>query len=162
MSLVSGNRLLVDTLIEFGVDTVFTLHGGHLDGIYSGLIESGIRLVDTRHEQAAGFAAQGHAKVTGGVGVAMATAGGGITNLTTPIANAWSDGVPVVFLGGAPPLRDFDSLPVNSGYDQLAIMTGITKWAHRATVTEMLPQVIARAFQIAASGRPGPVYVDLP
>ena len=162
MSLVSGNQLLVDTLASFGVSTVFTLHGGHLDGVYRAALDAGIRLVDTRHEQAAGFAAQGWAKTTGDVGVAMATAGGGVTNLVTPIANAWADGVPVVFLGAAPPLRDFDALPVNSGYDQLAPMGGITKWAHRATVTELIPQVVARAFQIAREGRPGPVYIDLP
>lgn len=162
MTLVSGNTLVVDTLTDFGVDTVFTLHGGHLDGIYRGLVDSGVRLVDTRHEQAAGFAGQGYAKVTGKVGVVMATAGGGVSNLTTPIANAYADGVPVVFLGAAPPLRDFDSLPVNSGYDQMSLMGGITKWAHRATVTELIPQVLARAFQIARAGRPGPVYIDLP
>lgn len=162
MTLISGNQLVVDTLAEFDVKTIFTLHGGHLDGIYRSAIDAGIRLIDTRHEQAAGFAAQAYAKTTGGVGVAMATAGGGITNLATPMANAWADAVPVVFIGAAPPLRDFDALPVNSGYDQMTVAHGITKWAHRATVTELLPQVIARAFQIAATGRPGPVYLDLP
>ena len=162
MTLVSGNQLLVDTLVRFGVSTAFTLHGGHLDGVYRAALDAGIRLIDTRHEQAAGFAAQGWAKTTGDVGVALATAGGGVTNLVTPIANAWADGVPVVFFGAAPPLRDFDALPVNSGYDQLSPMAGITKWAHRATVTELIPQVVARAFQIAREGRPGPVYIDLP
>ncbi|WP_130178035.1 thiamine pyrophosphate-binding protein [Cryobacterium sp. SO1] len=162
MTLISGNQLLVETLTRFGVSTIFTLHGGHLDGVYRSALDAGIRLIDTRHEQAAGFAAQGWAKVTGDVGVAMATAGGGVTNLVTPVANAWADGVPMVFFGAAAPLRDFDALPVNSGYDQLSVMSGITKWSHRATVTALLPQVVARAFQIAREGKPGPVYIDLP
>lgn len=159
---VSGNELLVETLAAFGVSTLFTLHGGHLDGVYRAALDRAMSLIDTRHEQAAGFAAQGYAKATGAVGIAFATAGGGVSNLATPVANAAADAVPVVFFGAAPPLRDFDSLPVNSGFDQVALMTGVAKWAHRATVTEMLPQVVARAFQIAREGRPGPVYIDLP
>lgn len=159
---ISGNELLVETLESFGVSTLFTLHGGHLDGVYRAALDRSMELIDTRHEQAAGFAAQGYAKTTGTVGVAFATAGGGVSNLATPVANAAADAVPVVFFGAAPPLRDFDSLPVNSGYDQVSLMTGVAKWVHRVTVTEMLPQVVARAFQVAREGRPGPVYIDLP
>jgi len=159
---ISGNELLVETLAAFGVSTLFTLHGGHLDGVYRAALDRSMRLIDTRHEQAAGFAAQGYAKATGAVGVAFATAGGGVSNLATPVANAAADAVPVVYFGAAPPLRDFDSLPVNSGYDQVALMTGVAKWTHRATVTELLPQVVARALQVAREGRPGPVYIDLP
>jgi len=158
----SGNKLIVETLESFGVSTLFTLHGGHLDGLYREALDSGMRLIDTRHEQAAGFAAQGYAKATGDVGVAFATAGGGVSNLASAVANAAADAVPVVFFGAAPPLRDFDSLPVNSGYDQMALMSGVAKWAHRITVTELIPQVVARAFQVAREGRPGPVYIDLP
>src|SRR5258708_18703654 len=92
----------------------------------------------------------------------MVRAGGAVTNVVTAITNAYADCIASVFFGGAPPLRDYDSLPVNSGYDQLSVMGGITKWAHRITHVERLPDLVGRAFQIAKEGRPGPVYLDLP
>lgn len=162
MTHIDGGQALVATLKRFGVDTIFTLHGGHLDCVYQAAVAAGIRIIDHRHEQAAGIAATGYARTTGKVGVAMVTAGGGITNVVTAIANAYSDCVASVFLGGAPPLRDYDALPVNSGYDQLSVMGGITKWCHRVTHVERLPDLLGRAFHIAREGRPGPVYLDLP
>ncbi len=162
MARIDGGQALVATLKRFGVDTIFTLHGGHLDCVYQAAAAEGMRIVDHRHEQAAGIAATGYARTTGKVGVAMVTAGGGVTNVVTAITNAYADGVASVFFGGAPPLRDYDSLPVNSGYDQLSVMGGITKWAHRITHVERLPDLVGRAFQIAKQGRPGPVYLDLP
>ena len=92
----------------------------------------------------------------------MGTAGGGVTNLVTAVANAYSDGVSVVFFGGSPPLRDYDALPVNSGIDQLDVMRGITKWAHRVTHIERLADLVGRAFQSSRGGCPGPVYLELP
>ena len=162
MGQLDGGEVLIRALRDVGVRTIFTLHGGHLDSALRAALNAGIRLVDTRHEQAAGIAAIGWAHTTGEVGVAMATAGGGITNLATPAANAYADGVPLVLLGGAPPLADYDALPVNSGFDQVAVLAGITKWAHRVTHLALLPELVARAFRIAGSGRPGPVYLDLP
>ncbi len=162
MARIDGGQALVATLKRFGVDTIFTLHGGHLDCVYQAAAAEGMRIVDHRHEQAAGIAATGYARTTGKVGVAMVTAGGGVTNVVTAITNAYADCVASVFFGGAPPLRDYDSLPVNSGYDQLSVMGGITKWAHRITHVERLPDLVGRAFQIAKQGRPGPVYLDLP
>ena len=162
MSRIDGGQALVATLKRFGVDTIFTLHGGHLDCVYQAAVAEGMRIVDHRHEQAAGIAATGYARTTGKVGVAMVTAGGAVTNVVTAITNAYADCVASVFFGGAPPLRDYDSLPVNSGYDQLSVMGGITKWAHRITHVERLPDLVGRAFQIAKEGRPGPVYLDLP
>ncbi len=162
MSRIDGGQALVATLKRFGVDTIFTLHGGHLDCVYQAAVAEGMRIVDHRHEQAAGIAATGYARTTGKVGVAMVTAGGGVTNVVTAITNAYADCVASVFFGGAPPLRDYDSLPVNSGYDQLSVMGGITKWAHRITHVERLPDLVGRAFRIAKEGRPGPVYLDLP
>ncbi|MBO4224103.1 thiamine pyrophosphate-binding protein [Bradyrhizobium neotropicale] len=162
MAQIDGGQALVATLKRFGVDTIFTLHGGHLDCVYQAAVAEGFRIIDHRHEQAAGIAATGYARTTGKVGVAMVTAGGGITNVVTAVANAYSDCVASVFLGGAPPLRDFDALPVNSGYDQLSVMGGITKWSHRVTHVERLPDLLGRAFHIAREGRPGPVYLDLP
>ena len=162
MAVIDGGRVLATTLKRFDVTTVFTLHGGHLDGFYRAAVDSGIRLVDTRHEQAAGLAASAYSRTNGQVGVAMGTAGGGVTNLVTAAANAYADCVSVVFFGGAPPLRDYDALPVNSGIDQLSVMHGITKWAHRVTHVERLADLVGRAFQIARGGRPGPVYLELP
>jgi len=162
VSRIDGGQALVATLKRFGVDTIFTLHGGHLDCVYQAAVAEGMRIVDHRHEQAAGIAATGYARTTGKVGVAMVTAGGAVTNVVTAITNAYADCVASVFFGGAPPLRDYDSLPVNSGYDQLSVMGGITKWAHRITHVERLPDLVGRAFQIAKEGRPGPVYLDLP
>jgi acetolactate synthase I/II/III large subunit len=162
MSRIDGGQALVATLKRLGVDTIFTLHGGHLDCVYQAAVAEGLRIVDHRHEQAAGIAATGYARTTGKVGVAMVTAGGGVTNVVTAITNAYADCVAGVFFGGAPPLRDYDSLPVNSGYDQLSVMGGITKWAHRITHIERLPDLVGRAFRIAKQGRPGPVYLDLP
>ena len=162
MARIDGGQALVEVLRRFGVTIVFTLHGGHLDCVYQAAVRAGIRLIDTRHEQAAGIAATGYARVTGEVGVAMVTAGGGVTNVVTAVANAFADCVASVFIGGAPPLRDYDALPVNSGYDQLSVMSGITKWAHRVTHVERLPDLVGRAFHIAREGRPGPVYLDLP
>lgn len=162
MARIDGGQALVTMLKRFGVDTIFTLHGGHLDCVYQAAAAAGFRIIDHRHEQAAGIAATGYARTTGKVGVAMVTAGGGVTNVVTAIANAYADCVASVFLGGAPPLRDYDALPVNSGYDQLSVMGGITKWAHRVTHVERLPDLVGRAFHIAREGRPGPVYLDLP
>jgi acetolactate synthase-1/2/3 large subunit len=162
MARIDGGEVLVRALRGFDVRTIFTLHGGHLDSALHAAAGAGIRLIDTRHEQAAGIAAMGWAHTTGQVGVVMTTAGGGVTNLATALANAFADAVPMVFLGGAPPLRDHDALAVNSGFDQLSIMGGVTKWAHRVTHPEMLPEAVARAFQTARAGRPGPVYLDLP
>ena len=162
MARIDGGQALIATLKRFGVDTLFTLHGGHLDCIYQAAAAESFRVVDHRHEQAAGIAATGYARSTGRVGVAMVTAGGGVSNVVTAIANAYSDCVASIFFGGAPPLRDYDALPVNSGYDQLSLMGGITKWAHRVTHVERLPDLVGRGLHIAREGRPGPVYLDLP
>ncbi|MFZ1488926.1 MAG: thiamine pyrophosphate-binding protein, partial [Ilumatobacteraceae bacterium] len=92
-----GGELLVDTLQRAGIDTLFTLHGGHLDAILQAAAEGGMRLVDTRHEQAAGHAADGWARTTGRPGVAVVTAGPGFTDCVTAIANAHLDAVPTLF-----------------------------------------------------------------
>jgi acetolactate synthase-1/2/3 large subunit len=162
MGHINGGQVLVRALRELGVAEMFTLHGGHLDSALRAAAEAGIRLVDTRHEQAAGLAAMGWTHATGRVGVVMVTAGGGVTNVVTAVANAYADAAPLLVLGGAPPMHDFDALPVNSGFDHMAVMAGITKWSCRATHLDLLPELVARAFDIAAHGRPGPVYLDLP
>jgi len=159
---IDGGELFVRALEGAGIHTLFTLHGGHLDAIYQAAKDHGLRLVDTRHEQAAGHAADGWARVTGQTGVALVTAGPGLTDCVTAIANAWLDCVPTLFVAGAAPLRDAELLPLQGGFDQLALVAPITKWAHRVTHTHRIPDLVAQALRIARSGRPGPVYLELP
>jgi len=162
MASIDGGELFVRTLESAGIRTVFTLHGGHLDAIFQSARDHGLRLVDTRHEQAAGHAADGWARVTGETGVAIVTAGPGLTDCVSAIANAWLDCIPTLFVGGAAPLRDAELLPLQGGLDQLALVAPITKWAHRVTHTHRIPDLVGQALRIARSGRPGPVYLELP
>src|SRR5262245_56621866 len=162
MARVDGGELFVRTLEAAGVETLFTLHGGHLDAIFQAVRERPIRLVDMRHEQAAGHAADGYARTTGKTGVAVVTAGPGFTDCVTAIANAYLDCIPTLFVAGAAPLRDAETLPLQGGIDQVAMVTPITKWAHRETHTERIADLTAQALRIARSGRPGPVFLELP
>ncbi len=162
MAKIDGGEMLVRVLERAGIHTVFTLHGGHLDAILQAAHDHGLRLVDTRHEQAAGHAADGWARTTGKPGVAIVTAGPGFTDCLTAIANAYLDCVPTLFIAGAAPLREAETLPLQGGIDQVAMVTPITKWAHRVTHTERIPELVAQALRIASSGRPGPVFLELP
>jgi acetolactate synthase-1/2/3 large subunit len=162
MANVDGGELFVRVLKSAGVNTVFTLHGGHLDSILQAANDHGIRLVDMRHEQAAGHAADGWARTTGKVGVAIVTAGPGFTDCVTAIANAYLDCVPTLFVAGAAPLREAETLPLQGGIDQVAMVAPVTKWAHRVTHTERIPDLTAQALRVATSGRPGPVFLELP
>jgi acetolactate synthase-1/2/3 large subunit len=159
---INGGQILGDVLRRFGIDTVFTLHGGHLDAAYQAARDADIRVVDTRHEQAAGFAASAYGRSSGRVGVVMVTAGGGITNVVSPIANAHADCVPMLVIGGAPALQDLDSLPVNGGVDQMAVMRAVTKWAVQVPHINRLADLVGQALRKATSGKPGPVYVEVP
>jgi hypothetical protein len=107
---IDGGAAVARTLAAAKVKTIFALHGGHLDAAFKGFLDEGIELVDTRHEACAGHAAEGWARLTGGLGVCMITAGPGFTNALTSMANARLDGVPVLFLAGAPPLRESRSM----------------------------------------------------
>lgn len=162
MAKLNGGQILIDVLRRFGVDTAFTLHGGHLDAAYQAARDAGMRVVDTRHEQAAGFAASAYARSSGRIGVAMITAGGGITNVVSPVANALADCVPMLVIGGAPALQDVDSLPVNGGVDQMAVMRAVAKWAIQVPHINRLADLLGQAIRKASSGKPGPVYVEVP
>jgi acetolactate synthase-1/2/3 large subunit len=159
---VNGGELFVRVLRDAGIDTVFTLHGGHLDAILQAAAASGMRLIDMRHEQAAGHAADGWARTTGQMGVAIVTAGPGFTDCVTAIANAYLDCVPTLFVAGAAPLREAETLPLQGGIDQVAMVEPITKWAHQVTHTDRIPDLTAQALRVARSGRPGPVFLELP
>jgi acetolactate synthase-1/2/3 large subunit len=162
MAHVDGGEMLIRVLRQHGIKEVFTLHGGHLDAIFQAALDGGIRLIDTRHEQAAGHAADGWARSTGRPGVAMVTAGPGVTDIVTGVANAYLDCVPILVIGGAAPLVDAEMLPLQGGIDQVGLMHPITKWAHRVTHAHRIPDLVAQALRIATTGRPGPVFLEIP
>jgi acetolactate synthase-1/2/3 large subunit len=159
--MVHGGRLIAKTLAREGIDTIFTLCGGHIAAIYDGCLDEGIRVVDTRHEQTAGHAADGWARLTGKPGVVAVTAGPGLTDAVTAVATARRSGVPMVVLGGAGPrvFRDMGSL---QDMDHVELMRPICKWATTVTETRRLGEYITVALRKAQSGVPGPVFLELP
>ncbi len=161
MARIDGGEMLVRVLEREGVHEVFTLHGGHLDAILAACARHGFQVFDTRHEQAAAHMADGWARTTGRPGVAIVTAGPGVTDAVTGVANAYMDSIPMVLIGGRSPLADDDRLPLQA-VDQMGLMRPITKWARSVTQTERIPEYVAAAFRHAVSGRPGPVFLELP
>jgi acetolactate synthase-1/2/3 large subunit len=161
MGQVHGGRLVAQALKRHGIDVVFTLCGGHIQAIYDGCIDEGIAIYDTRHEQTAAFAADGYARVTGRPGVALVTAGPGVTNAVTAMANAQRAGVPMVCIGGAGPrsLADMGSL---QDIDSVRVMTPVCKWAVQIPETRRIKEYVDSAFRIAQAGLPGPVYLEAP
>src|SRR5919106_608714 len=159
--LITGARSLILSLEEAGVDVIFGIPGGAILPAYDPLIESPIRHVLMRHEQGAGHAAEGYAQATGRVGVCMATSGPGATNLVTPIADAYMDSVPIVAITGqvASPAIGTDAF---QEADIQGITLPITKHNFLVQTAEEIPRILAEAFHLAATGRPGPVLVDLP
>ncbi len=157
-----GADIVIETLIEEGVEYIFGLPGGAIMEVYDALYRvGGIKHILARHEQGAGHMAEGYAKATGKVGVAMVTSGPGATNLVTPIADAYMDSVPTVFITGQVPLH----LIGNDAFqevDIIGITRPITKHSFLVKRVEDLPYVIRQAFHIARTGRPGPVVIDLP
>ena len=161
MAKIDGGEMMVRALEREDVHEIFTLHGGHLDAIYAAAARHDFRVIDTRHEQAAAHMADGWARTTGRPGVAIVTAGPGVTDAVTGVANAFMDSIPMVLIGGRSPLADDDKLPLQA-VDQMGILRPITKWARSVTHTERIPEFVAAAFRHAISGRPGPVFLELP
>ncbi len=157
----SGAQILVDTLKEEGVEIIFGIPGGVLIPVFDVLYDSDLKIVLMRHEQAAAHAADGYARATGKVGVCIATSGPGATNLTTGIATANFDSVPVVALTG-----QVATAMIGNDAFQEADITGITRpiTKHSYLVKDVrdLPRFVRQAFHIARTGRPGPVLIDLP
>ena len=159
---ISGAEAVIKCLLEEGVDLLYGYPGGAIMPIYDELYKYQDKLhhVLTRHEQGATHAAQGFARVTGKVGVAMATSGPGATNLVTGIADAQIDSTPMVCITGqvASHLLGSDAFQET---DIIGISTPVTKWNYQITRAEEIPEVFAKAFFIAKSGRPGPVLIDI-
>lgn len=162
MVTITGGELVVRTLLAAKVRHVFGLHGAHLETIFQSLASHGIPIIDTRHEVAAGHAAEGYARATRELGVAMVTAGPGFTNVITSLANAYLDRTPVLYLSGSAALRDAESNTLQAGIDQVAIARPITKWAHQITTPLQIPRLVAQAIRMATSAPTGPVLLDLP
>jgi acetolactate synthase I/II/III large subunit len=158
----TGGALAVETLVSAGVEVVFGLHGAHLEAIFQSCVDAGVRIVDTRHEAAAGHAAEGYARVGRRLGVAIATAGPGFTNIVTSMANAAVDRTPVLYIVGAAPLDDPESNCLQSGIDQLAVAAPIVKWAHRVARTADVARLVAQAIRVATAAPTGPVYLEIP
>ena len=160
MAKLNGNDLVAQALADEGVDTVFYLTGGPMVDVASRCIER-FRSVDVRHEQAAAMAAHAYSRVSGKPGVCFAASGPGATNLITGVGNAFLDAVPVVALGGASAVAQA-GMGAFQEMDQVGMFKPITKWAERVIDTRRIPEIINKAFRVATSGQPGPVYVDLP
>ena len=159
---ISGSEAVVRCLIAEGVDVLYGYPGGAIMPVYDELYkyQKEIHHVLTRHEQGATHAAQGYARISGNVGVAIATSGPGATNLVTGIADAQIDSTPMVCITGqvASHLLGSDAFQET---DIVGISTPVTKWNHQITKASEIPEVMAKAFYIAKSGRPGPVLIDI-
>src|ERR1700733_8315920 len=158
---MKGAEFLVKALEHEGVEIIFGYPGGAIMPVYDALLDSKIRHILVRHEQAAALAADGYARATGKVGVCMATSGPGATNLVTGIANAYMDSVPMVAITGqvATSLMGTDAF---QEVDIFGITLPVVKHSFLAKTAAELPRIVHEAFRIARSGRPGPVLIDLP
>jgi acetolactate synthase I/II/III large subunit len=159
--MLKGADVVLKCLRAEGVELVFGYPGGAIMPLYDALEGSGVRHILTRHEQGAVFAAEGYARVTGQVGVAMATSGPGATNLVTGIADAKMDSVPLVCITGQvrSALIGTDAFQET---DVFGVTLSLTKWSRLVRTMDEIPEVIAEGFYWARSGRPGPVVIDIP
>ena len=161
MGMIHGGWLVAKVLKKEGVEVVFTLSGGHIAAIYDGCVREGIRVVDTRHEQAAVHAAEGWAKCTRTPGVALLTAGPGVTDGITGVANAHLAGSPILVVGGAAPLSLWDRGALQE-MNQIDLLRPITKWARTVHETARLSEYTSIAFRQMLSGKPGPTFLEMP
>src|SRR6202521_4743518 len=159
--MLRGAEIFLQCLRAEDVDLVFGYPGGAIMPLYDALEGSGIRHVLTRHEQGAVFAAEGHARATGKLGVAIATSGPGATNLVTGIADAKMDSVPLVCITGQvrSALIGTDAFQET---DVFGVTLSLTKWSRLLRTIDEIPDAIAEAFYWARTGRPGPVVIDIP
>ncbi len=161
MAKVTGGELVAKVLKAAGVETIFTLCGGHVAAIYDGCVTENIRIIDTRHEQAAGHAADAWARLTRNIGVAVVTAGPGVTDAVTAVANAFQAGSPLLLIGGAAP-SELMGRGALQEMEQVDLLRPITKWSVHVADTKRIPEIMTRAIREALNGRPGPVFIELP
>src|SRR6202007_1383954 len=159
--IATGADIVVETLEAHGVKQVFGVPGAKIDKVFDRLRDSSIKTVVCRHEQNAAFIAGGIGRMTGKAGVAIATSGPGVSNLTTGLATANTEGDPVVALGGA--VATFEALKqIHQTMDAVSILKPVTKYSVTVGAPDQLTEVMANAFRAAENGRPGAAYVNLP
>ncbi|HMC17252.1 MAG TPA: thiamine pyrophosphate-binding protein, partial [Albitalea sp.] len=160
-NVISGGHLAARALKNEGVDTIFTLCGGHIIDIYDGCVDEGIRIIDVRHEQVAAHAADGYARQTGKLGVVVTTAGPGCTNAMTGVATAFRSESPILHIGGQGGMSQhmmgsLQDLP------HVDMMRPITKFAAGVRSTERVADMVSMAIREAFNGAPGPAYLEIP
>lgn len=161
MAMVDGGDLVVRAIKQEGVDTIFTLCGGHVQAIYDACLDENVRVIDVRHEQVAGHAAEGWSRATRRCGVGVVTAGPGVTDCVTAIANAWHNKSPMLIIGGRNPLSRFEMGSLQE-MDHTEMLRPITKWAKCVYETQRIPEYIASAIRAAMTGRQGPAFLEIP
>lgn len=161
---MTGGQAVVSALVAHGVDTVFGIPGTHNLEIYRHLAKLGVRHVNTRHEQGAGYAADGYARTTGRVGVAVVTTGPAVLNAATALAQAWSDSVPVLLISPGMPLRHpaLGNGLLHEARDQQAALAAVGAASLRVTSVAEIPVAVAQAFALMLGGRPRPVHLEVP
>jgi acetolactate synthase-1/2/3 large subunit len=158
---ISGGHLVAKALKNEGVDTIFTLCGGHIIDIYDGCVDEGIRVIDVRHEQVAAHAADGYARQTGGLGCVVTTAGPGCTNAITGIATAFRSESPVLHIGGQGALTQHKMGSLQD-LPHVDILAPITKFSASVSSTERVADMISMAVRECFNGAPGPSYLEIP
>lgn len=159
-NIVSGGHLVAKALKAEGVDTIFTLCGGHIIDIYDGCVDEGIKIVDVRHEQVAAHAADGYARQTGKLGCVVTTAGPGCTNAVTGVATAFRSESPILHIGGGGGLAQHKMGSLQD-LPHAQMMRPITKFAEQVLTTERIPDMIAMAARESFSGAYGPSYLEI-
>ncbi|HJP37004.1 MAG TPA: thiamine pyrophosphate-binding protein [Gammaproteobacteria bacterium] len=159
---VHGGRLAARALKQAGVECIFTLSGGHVMAIYDGCLDEGIDVIDVRHEQAAVHAADAWSRMNPGkLGCAVLTAGPGVTDGVTGVANAWRANSPILVIGGQGPFNNLRRGSLQE-MDHVAVMKPITKWADTCYDTRRIPDYIEMGIRHAVSGNPGPAFLEIP
>ena len=160
MADLTGGELVARVLARESVGAIFTLCGGHILPIYDACLRHGIRIIDVRHEQAAAHAADAWARLTRGLGVAVVVPGPGVTDAVTGVANAHAARSPLLLIGGGSPLG-LKGRGALQEMDQVSLLAPITKGAWAVPEPRLIPEYLARAIDVALSGRPGPVFVEI-
>ena len=161
MAKITGGQMVGKFLAREGIKALFTLSGGHIMDIYAGCIEEGVRVVDVRHEQSAVHAADAWTRLTGVPGVAAVTAGPGVTDGVTGVANAYQAQIPMLLIGGQAPRTGILKGCLQE-INHVDIMKPITKFSATVLDTERIPEYISIALREAYNGRPGPSFLEIP
>jgi len=162
MAKLNGGSIVARVLKAAGIDTVYGLEGGHIDLVIHAARETGMQLVDVRHEAVAGYAADAHVRISGDMAVCVTTAGPGFANAITAITSSFLDRIPVLHIVGAVPLGEAETNALQGDFDQIAMVRPVTKWAERATSVEMIAPLLVAAIRAARQGAPGPVLLEIP